>query len=207
MKIQKEKNTENCYDFRFREDNKELKIQFAGNLDLYLSMSNGDFIPEKEETNMYFYITKENYQLYSAFDELYDDIISRRPFGKDTKYNYDLSFSDEERYKMLVDNNKNITWISDEGPIATEDRITISKYDEDTYRLHFMRPDKKSPNEYKSSTNIIVRISNSGSRYNPFNCAFMLMYNKIQSIDPKYHQMHFEEVEYIKKLEKKRSSK
>ena len=46
MEIQKVKNSEKSYDIWIKKNNKELKIMYAGNLDLYLSLSNGDFIPE-----------------------------------------------------------------------------------------------------------------------------------------------------------------
>jgi hypothetical protein len=177
---------------------------FAGNLDLYLSLSNGDFLPSDENTSIDFDITRENYRLFSAFDELYNNIIKGKPFGEDS--DYDKDFSDKYEYSLLVDKNKNITWISDDGPVECEDRFVFSKKDDDTYRLSFYRNNIPNDYIYKSSTSIVVRIRNSGSRYGYFNCPFMLMFQKLQNIDTKYHQIHFEEVLYEKKLAKKKNS-
>ena len=55
----------------------------------------------------------------------------------------------------------------------------------------------------KSSFNIVVRFRNSGSRYDPFNCVFMRFYQRLQEVDPNYHQVHIEELIYRKKLKRK----
>ena len=47
-----------------------------------------------------------------------------------------------------------------------------------------------------------MRIRNSGSNYNPFNCIFMRMFQKLQEVDNDYHQIHFEELEYKRLLKK-----
>ena len=202
MEIQKVKNSERCYDIWIKKDNKQLKIMYCGNLDLYFSMSDGEMIPYKQSVSKYFDITKENYQIYSAFDTLYNNIIAGKPFGKDSD---NTKYIDRFQYYKLVDEDKNITWVSDDGPEDIEDKVTISKLDEDTYRLLFNRNELDLSDGIKSSTSISVRFRNSGSRYSPFNCAFMLMFQELQSLDPKYHQIHYEEVEYAKKLEKKRN--
>ena len=69
-------------------------------------------------------------------------------------------------------------------------------------RLSFYRNDLPMDFGFKSSSRIIVRFRNSGSYYEPFNCVFMRMYNNLQKVDPKYHQIHMEELGYVKKLEK-----
>lgn len=206
MEIQKVKNSEKTYDLWLKNNNKELKIMFGGNLDLYLSLSNGDFISENKNTCIDFDITKENYQIYSAFDEMYNNIINGTPFGKKTDYDKMNSFIDRFEYHKLVDKNKDIIWVSDDGPEEVEDRFKFSKIDEDTYRLFFYRNDKEPEIGFKSNTSIVVRVRNSGSRYGYFNCPFMIMFNKLQELDPVYHQIHFEEIAYQKKLEKKRNS-
>ena len=205
MEIQKVKNGENSYDFWLKKDNKELKIMYGGTLDLYLSVSDGDFIPENKITSIDFDITKENYQVFQVFDKLYKNIIAGKPFGPDSDYKYG-NYRDRWEYHTLVDKNKNITWISDDGPKELEDKFIFNKVDEDTYRFTFVRNDKPIDYGFKSITSISVRIRNSGSSYSPFNCAFMLMFQELQNLDPKYHQIHFEEIEYEKKLLKKRNS-
>ena len=51
---------------------------------------------------------------------------------------------------------------------------------------------------------ISIRFRNSGSLYDPFNMIFMRMFNKLQNYDPEYHQIHFEEINYAKKLSLKK---
>lgn len=206
MEIQKVKNTEGSYDIWLKKDNKELKIMFAGNQDLYISLSNGDFIPQRQNTSMYFDITKENYEIFSAFDKLYNNIINGNIFDKDMHSKYRLDYLKSYDYHNIVDKEKNINWISDDGPEELEDRITISKSDEDTYRLTFFRNDKELDCGFKSNTSIFVRFRTSGSRYGFFYCPFMIMFQELQNLDPKYHQIHFAEIEYAKKLEKKLNS-
>lgn len=203
MEIQKVKNDENSYDIWLKKDGKELKIMYGGTLDLYLSVSNGDFISENENTIIDFDITKENYQIFKAFDELYKNIIAGKPFGNEATYEYG-NYRDRWEYHLLVDKDKKITWISDDGPKELEDKFIFNKVDDDTYRFTFVRNNKPIDCGIKSSTSIFVRIRNSGSTYSPYNCAFMLMFQKLQNLDPKYHQIHFEEIVYQKKLEKKK---
>ena len=206
MNIEKVKNTMNSYDFYLTKDDKTLKIHYSGNLDLYLMLSNDKLLSIDKNTIMHFDITKENYEIFQLFDSLYKDIISGNIFKEDiyiykefNSYDYTKSYE----YRILVDDDHNIVWISDDGPVDLEDALKISKIDDDTYRLYFFRNDKSLDFGFKSSTNISVRIRNSGSRYNPFNCLFMRMFQELQNINPDYHQIHLEEIEYIKKLKKK----
>ena len=199
MKIKKIPNErEKCYDIELIDNNKNLKILFAGNLDLYMILSNNEIIPYGKNISLYFDITKEDYDIYSIFDSLYEDIINGRPFGSDS-LSSDYDYTRQEEYKKLVDSNLNINWISDDGPPEIEDMLKISKIDNDTYRLTFIRNDKPMDFGFKHHMGISVRFRNSGSRYNPFNCLFMKMYHELQEIDSEYHQMHFEEMEYLKK--------
>ena len=199
--IKKYENDMKSCNFEFVDDEKTLKIMFAPNLDLYMSLSNGQTLPNDANVSLFFDITKENYEIFSLFDSLYKDIITGNVFPDS-----DLSTSDFTKsyeYSILVDQDSNINWISDDGPIDVEDIVTISKYDDDTYRLIFRRNDKPMDFGFKSPRNIVVRFRNSGSRYNPFNCVFMRMFHKLQNIDPNYHQIHFEEIAYVKKISKK----
>ena len=202
MRVSKDKNYIKYYDITLREDNKELKIIYGCDLDLYLTLSDGRLIPENESTKKYFDITKENYQVYCAFDKLYKNIIKGNPLGEETSYIYkNYRYSNE--YSKLVNNN-NIVWLSDEDIEEKADSLTITKKDEDTYRLLFTRSKEPLAEGKKSSFNISVKIGNISSRYNPFNNAFMNMFNDLQDVNTECHQMHIEEVEYIKKLQKKR---
>ena len=195
MEVKKIKNDMGCYDFWLENDDKKLTILYGGTLDLYFILSVKKNI-ENKNIKIDFDITKENYEIYSLFDSLYNDILKGNIF--DNGY-FPKSNSFKNTYSLLVDKKKNINWISDNGLIEAEDMLIISKKD-DIYRLSFFRNDKELDAGFKNPFGISIRIRNSGSRYDPFNYVFMRMYNKMQEIDPNCHQIHFEEVLYTKKL-------
>jgi hypothetical protein len=75
MEVIKSKSEVGTYDISIKEnDNKNLSLVWGGNGDLYWILDNLEDIDVKEDP-MYdsFCITKENYALYSLFEELYDD--------------------------------------------------------------------------------------------------------------------------------------
>ena len=200
MKIQKRKNDiSGLYDYTFTEGDQHLRIYFAGNLDLYLVLGHRHII-QNEDTELSMDITKADYSLFQAFDTLYKEITSGYIYTDEETYPFpNHSYKGTDTYKRLVDEDKRITWISDDGYRMAEDRMTIEKVDEDSYRLTFKRNSIPMPDGFKSPFGITVRIRNSGSYYDPFNVSFMKMYNRIQEIDPYYHQMSIDEYEYQKK--------
>lgn len=203
MIINRSKNSMSTYDFEIINNNKKLRIFFAGNLDLYMQLSNGELISSEDNTILDFDITKENYDIYSIFDSLYKSIINGEPFSDDLdllEYSNYIDYKNRYEYKNLVDKDLNINWISDDGPTESEDMIRVSVLDEDTYRLLFFRNNIPLDIGIKNPFGITIRFRNSGSKYEPFNCVFMQMFHKLQSIDPEYHQIHMEEIKYLKKM-------
>jgi len=198
MEIKRSKNQFNCFDYSLMNDGKELKVIYAGNLDLYFMVNNGKSIPYAENVNISFDITKEDYEIFCLFESLYNEVISGNVF-EDCDYNSYGSY----QYKLLVDDEQSINWISDDGPAECEDRLSFMRIDNDTYRLIFYRNNVPMDFGFKSSFNIVVRFRNSGSRYDPFNCVFMRFYQRLQEVDPNYHQVHIEELLYKKQLNKK----
>ncbi len=202
MEVERTKNKyciSDTYDYYLIDNEKVLTIFFAGNLDLYLMINDNELIKYKENKTMNFDITKADYDLFCLFDSLYKDIIKCKIFDmKSVKSTFRFE------YDKLVDDKKCINWVSDEDREEIADSLKISKLSNDVYRLMFYRNDKIPEFGFKSPKYISVRIRNSGSRYKPFNCVFMKMYNELQNLDPNYRQMCFEEIKYIKKLDKKR---
>ncbi len=199
MKIDRIKNSMgDFYDYSLMEGNKELLIFFARNYDLYMLLSTNKLLPPNENVTMDFDITKENFDLYHLFDQLYKKIVNSKPLDEDSS----IYYVGKGAYEDLVDQDLNITWISDNGPEEIEDKVVISK-EEDSYKLTFIRNDKPMDFGFKTNTGISVRFRNSGSRYSPFNTAFMELYNNLQSIDPDCHQIRFEEIEYKELVKKK----
>lgn len=199
MEIKKYKNEMDSYDFELIEGNKTLRISFGGTLDLYMSLGDGRKFDDTKNVSVSFDITKGDYEIYSLFDNLYNDVITGNIYGDNKRKLSDDDYLLMEAYNLLVDNDKNINWISDNSEPEIEDRLRISKKDDDTYTLTFYRNDKPMDFGFKSSTCISVRFRNSGSKYVPFNCIFMRLYNHLQDVDPDYHQIHIEEYQYQKR--------
>ena len=192
MIINKYPNEMGTNDFTFTQKNLILRIIFAGNLDLYFAITGNQRLSKNQIDTLSFEITKKDYELYTLFNGLYDEIVKK-----------DSNMSPLAEYKqtLLVDEKGVIKWLSDDEEEQYADSLSIIKV-EDGIRLLFKRPIKQSIYEFKNPFGMTVRIRNSGSRYEPFNYKFMHMYNKLQDIDFDYHQMNIEEYLYTKKLKK-----
>ena len=199
MEIIKEQNKQfnDLYDFKLVEGNKILHIAYSGALDSYWMMEDGRLFGVRENAEIDFEITKEDYEIYRLFENLYNEVITGRPYGMGE------GFKNTREYNKLVDENNNITWISDNGYIDFEDRVVISK-EEDKIKLKFIRNDLVDTYEFKSNWCISIRFRNDGSKYGYFHTSFQNLYNKIQDIDHEYHQYTFEEYEYLKRKENKK---
>ena len=205
-----------------KQDDKKLKIMFGGTLDLYIQLINPDL---KEEELGYdtFEITKDNYYIYSLFDELYNDIETCNIYDVDE---LDLMFCETEeevkkvyeskkklneeekntiKYKNIFD-GKSIIWYSDEYMHDKTDILKITK-DEDKYVLEFQEQSlNKDTFAMRYQGLITIRLRNSGSYQEPFNILFMRMYQKLLKYEPNYHQIHIEEYAYQKKIGKIKAS-
>lgn len=173
--------------FELRKDNVIFKIFLGGNGDLYWIIDNLD----KDDGLFYqdFLITKENYFIYFLFEQLYMNIVSCKFDEKKVKQN--------EKYNSLV-NDKCITWISDDRDYKYNCAVKISKID-DIFLLEFVKSESMNKNFFwDNSFDISIRFCNSGSYYKPFNQFFMGMYHKLLDYNPMYHQVHIEELEFLK---------
>lgn len=217
-------------DINLIDGNKTFSILFAGTGDLYWIVKNSNCT---EEDSDYFEISKENYQVYSLFETLLNDIRTINIFDKteiefppyiETDEEKEEYLKEEElekkKYKMfnksyyndLYDEDTNtITWVSDETGFEVANMVTIKKID-DKFLIEFKTQPYIDGYEMEDSIPGIIgiRFRNSGSRYKPFNIIFMRMFNKLQQIDDVNdygHQIHVEEYLYqkenIKKLIKK----
>ena len=201
MEITRKGNRFDAYDYCLKEGEKELVILFAGNLDLYMMMCDDQLMNFRESKTISFDITKADYDIFCLFDSLYKNIIKGRIFDmKDVKKTFQFEYS------KLVDQQKKIHWISDEDTEEVGDSLTISKPNNDSYRLTFHRNEKTPDFGFKSPKYISIRFRNSGSRYKPFNGIFMQMYSELNDIDPDYRQICFEEYQYCKRMEKKKTT-
>ncbi len=202
IKLDKKKDT-NGYDrFKIITDDGIFGIMFGGNLDLYWY-----YWPKENIINWplfkTFTITKENYFLYQKVNELYENIKEQKPYQKieplllveqDLKNSNELKKRDYAYEKLFQDGI--IKWYSDDAPLEEASRLEINRLEE-SYTITFYQ----GKEEYNFPT-FSVRFRNSGSRYKPYNFAFMNMYNNLGEYDPNYHQIHIEEYLYSKKLQK-----
>lgn len=87
----KERNDGNYYDIKLSRGNKTLSIFFGGNLDLYFSL-------EKFDNDPTFIIGKDNYEIYTLFDELYNNIVNAKIYEKltDKELNFIILISELE---------------------------------------------------------------------------------------------------------------
>lgn len=195
--------TKNGSDFGYTilltEDKNSLSFFFGRNLDLYISI----WRKEKKygEYNYdSFTITKENYEVYSLFEQLFYDIENINIFGEEDRKERLYRFSN---YNKLYDNNnKVITWYSDETNPKVANYLNISR-EKETFKLEFHTQKYVEGYDRDSNSNwhIPIRFRNSGSRYDPFNVVFMRMYNNLANVEDSNsigHQIHIEEYLYEK---------
>ena len=184
MKIEKIPNWDNTYDIKLTKNGKTLTILFSRVLDLYMIMEDGKRIPSRTSKIIDFDVNTSDNEVYKIFDKLYNDVIEGNIFERKAKNGF-IDSSLICGYNLLVDENKNITWVSDDGMFEEEDRMQISKL-YDSYCLTFIRNDKPLDSGFKSPTGIYVRLRTSGSRYDYFYIPFMRMYQTLQKVDEKY---------------------
>ena len=203
VEINKTKDVEGYDRFKITTENGSFDIMFGGNLDLYWY-----YWPEENYKDWplakTFTISKENYFIYQKLDELYKNIKEQKPYqSKDENSSivFDSSklINDSPKsqysYKNLFQNDI-IKWYSDDAPLEEASMLEI-KYQEDKYIITF----HQGKEDFGFPT-YAIRFRNSGSRYEPYNLAFMNMYNSLSEYDPNYHQIHIEEYLYNIKLQK-----
>ena len=203
VEIKKTKDVEGYDRFKITTENGSFDIMFGGNLDLYWY-----YWPEENYKDWplakTFTISKENYFIYQKLDELYKNIKEQKPYqSKDenssTAFASSKLINDSPKsqysYKNLFQNDI-IKWYSDDAPLEEASMLEI-KYQEDKYIITF----HQGKEDFGFPT-YAIRFRNSGSRYEPYNFAFMNMYNSLSEYNPNYHQIHIEEYLYNKKLRK-----
>ena len=185
------KNLDNTDAILINADEGMFYITFAGNLDLYIGYYGEDIRKTDKHS---FIVSKDNYFLYRCFDELYDAIICEMPFknGFVSLDKYPL----KHLYYPLI-NNKVIEWHSDDGLYDEAAILFIEKID-GSYRITVKEGLVSDINIQTSS----VRFRNHGSIYDPYNCAFMGLYNQLCAHNFDYEQITMDE--YIDRIKIKK---
>ena len=153
-----------------------LYIAFGKDLNLYFSYS-GNNIENKDEYR--FVIDKECGFLYECFDNLYDSVMSEKPFKYsdnllDTDFSYPLSKCAME----LVHDDEIIDWHSDDCNNYDLSSVLSIEKDLDSYLVTFKKSKERIGH---SAYSVCIRNGNSG--YDPYNASFMIMYNKLRNHD------------------------
>lgn len=200
VEITKIKDEYGHYIFNIKTEEGIFSISFQNNLDLYWNYIYKGNILSKEDKHI-FYITKENYYLYYLFDKLYKSVKNQFPLGKTKKEEIPWEKNDDPE-KLFKDNK--IIWHSDDDVYEYASTLIIEPEDE-RYKITFRK--SKESNYHYPNLNYQIRITNSGSRYNPYNIPFMKMYNSLVKYEPEYHQTHIEEEIYKQKILQKRINK
>ena len=206
IKISKEK-TEFGLNIFLEDNNCCLAITFGGNGDLYWCIRSNNRTIENDSKMDKFIITKENYSLYSLFENLYNDIKEINLFEDFDEYKEKYKLYNYANYHELFDEEHNtITWYSDETAHEVANYLKIRK-ENDTFTFYFYIQDyvEGYDRDFNSLYYIPVRFRNSGSRYYPFNIAFMRMYQKLKDVENTNevgHQIHMEEYLYEKEHQK-----
>lgn len=191
LEIKKYQTAHNYDAFIITTDEGKFEISFQPNLDLYWRYIPETKITECSDTNE-FYITKENYYFYTLLENLYKSIKNINFFPEEKLNKVDLI----NQSNLLK--NEFIEWYSDDFALIENASCLVIKSEEETFKIIF----KKSKKEVESGIHFqtfSIRISNSGSRYNPFNWNFMKMYEELKKYNPNYHQIHIEEYLYEQK--------
>lgn len=209
LEIKKQIDENGYYTFSFITEDGTFKISFQNNLDLYWRYVHENIISEEPNTKEFF-ITKENYQIYTIFEELYNSIKNSNPYSGYTFitpisfYHNDLEREELEEIEVPENPHPNylykngiITWCSDDfSSMEKASNFKINKL-EDAFIITFKKSEiERDCGMYFQTYS--VRIRNSGSRYDPYNIAFMKMYQDLKEYEPT-NQMHIEEYLYEQK--------
>ena len=213
LKIEKRIDENGYYTFSFKTIDGTFEISFQNNLDLYWRYVHESIILEEPDTKEFF-ITKENYQIYSIFEKLYNSIKDSNPYSGYTfitpisYYHKALERDEAEKVEVPINPHPNylyrngiITWASDD--FSSQEKASNFKIErqEDEFKITFKKSEVQRDCGMYFPT-YSVRIRNSGSRYNPYNIAFMKMYQDLKDYEPT-NQIHIEEYLYeCKKLAK-----
>ena len=186
-----------------KEGKKYLAISYMGNLDLYWTIHSENVSEDSE-----FIITKENYKVYELFDLLFYDIKNINIWGMED-LDKDMYWLNNRSYynELYNDNTNTITWYSDETSYKVANILKITK-DDESFKIRFYTQQYIDgyDKDFHSLHHIPIRFRNSGSRYEPFNVAFMNMYNNMKNVDDVNdygHQIHIEEYLYNSNIAKK----
>lgn len=172
LELKKSRGVNNSEKLIIKTNEGPFKIYYDTDMNLYWSCStfNSD---EKEESHIYV-IDFDNKYIYRIFSELYDSIISKRPFKH-------FKTDDPEKYYSYSDNDlvkgEVVEWHSDGYDNANV--LRIEKDMETEYFIVSFHIFKSTIEDFAHFCTYSVKIDTCESRYDPYNAVFIDMYRKL----------------------------
>lgn len=164
MEVTKDLNQNNIYDISIKNNKMTIELSFAGNGDLYIFFIQDDItrLQQCENYEFDFPVFEDDGPIYYLINDLYNNLIQK------------------DEYNDTID--KKITFISDDTPLESGDRITIEK-DDNCYSLIFNRTEFPYCGCRKNAHSIVIRLCTSGSRNREFVNEFIRFYQGLKNIN------------------------
>lgn len=149
-----------------KDEQKLLKMYYAGNGDLYMSMSDGKRLDREYGGSIFMDIREEDGNIYDATYNLYSRIMDRNKINP----------------RNIIDEDNNVVWLDDDRQENEADKFMIQNYG-DIIRLKFVRIGDNKLFNRKNSRCITIRFSMDGSRYHEYANEFATFYRNLNEIE------------------------
>ena len=171
MKIEKISNDYGSFDINMFDYDKVLLIYQVGQ-DITVSCFKENY---EKISNIDFDISKDDSELFSVFNNLYEGIIQKNL--EFLNKGYSIS------YGNIVEDNR-IKILSDAYPLTCPNTLEISRTD-DNIHLHFDKADGKKYGQIKLPYDVPIHIRMSGSKIGDFSILFKNLFDSLQNISIK----------------------
>lgn len=192
MEIEGRKNKfyPNQKDIYLKDSNYTLKMMYGNNGDLYLEIWKNQKGQSREKKMPFSIYTSD--LVYSFFYKLYESIISCEIY-EPSEIELSLCSTIKERQSLLeknaqmnkrarssnaysnLVNNQKITWYSDS---TYDERASVLEITVQEGEIKLVITDNPDDPNFGS----VIQISNSGSKYTPFDICFMNLFNELQGL-------------------------
>lgn len=194
MKIEFKKNNnfKDINDIFIRDGKKLLKIFYGANGDLYFDIFGSHNKDEFGRYNAPFIINQTD-DIYLYFENLINDIINCHVYDESDIDLWDFLEENKNTIKVKNENLKSKNnyqrLVQNNAIIFFSDNI----YDEKANQMKIEIVDKSIvftfvDNPLDPTDGFGIRISNSGSKYEPFNICFMNFFNQLEKLSPENNQ-------------------
>ena len=173
---------EEIKDVLIRDGKQLLKIFYGSNFDLYIDIF-GDYSIDENDCYSATFAIDHDQELYKYFESLVDNIINcnifdagnNEPEKCNTEEQMNESLKIKSVYNLLIQDSI-ITWYSDNIYDEKANKLRIEKKDNKIILTFIDNPDDPT-------FGFVIRICNSGSKYEPFNLCFMNLFNQLQALN------------------------